>query len=742
MVPNRDVFAPTLGLSYNLLAIAEEEDRLTVVVGGANRYFRIGLIVGVLAILADFLLELALLRQLSVFNTGLGLWVFISQFLIAAALLLILVIVGSFACMTVHRSSGTRKPWIVYYILLGLAIFGAFTSGLNNGLSLDVKYSTYLGKAGIDYLNLQYLGGAVIWTALGLTALFMLSDPRISYGAGEDGKKRLYMHSKLLGLLRLFRRANLGDVFPRRRYGDYSKPREPVQWDIGENLDHAVLSKNGKLEWNDRFRVRSPSFLAWTAIKFLLALGIAAVIANDIALRFLTIQNYMTQTNSSWAAQIGNYFGILGMRLAGTYQVSPTFGIDNVFTFEVFRLILSLLGLAFIVLGIRLGISIIPNFLVGITKKALGMSRNALSSLFTIILMPLAYALLSSGTWVYDVGTSFILWNLLIFLVGFAFLAGITRRQRILHFKMTWVKGIIILMIVLAAAIAPPSFATFLRAQSGQYINYQWNPAYVPTIQYTRWAYGVDSVTSAGLSTITSYTNQTNVLNHIRIFTNSSARLNMRPLVGVNWMSIDNAPVDIIYIDGTEYWVSILQLVQANYANDVDVWRTQHLLLTHSEKVLAVNAATTETVDMSTIWKLTQTPQVYYGEGGLWSSVDEVYLNIPGHLQGLLVVLEVLLAGKIRLCKRKLRQHRSPRIQRCERSTLQHSPAQHANGPGPVSSGGHAGKHLPPTLDLGRLEEPKRLRRLPRTHSNLYSETIRRSPDGCENRRGHRILVQ
>src|SRR2546422_9574530 len=75
MVPNPDVFALTLGLSYNLLAIAEEEDRLTVVVGGANRYFRIGLIVGILAILADFLLELALLRQLSVFNTGLGLWV-------------------------------------------------------------------------------------------------------------------------------------------------------------------------------------------------------------------------------------------------------------------------------------------------------------------------------------------------------------------------------------------------------------------------------------------------------------------------------------------------------------------------------------------------------------------------------------------------------------------------------------------------------------------------------------------
>jgi hypothetical protein len=103
-------------------------------------------------------------------------------------------------------------------------------------------------------------------------------------------------------------------------------------------------------------------------------------------------------------------------------------------------------------------------------------------------------------------------------------------------------------------------------------------------------------------------------------------------------MSIDNAPVDIIYLNGTEYWVSILQLVQASLQNDPDVWRTQHLLLTHSEKILAVNAATTQAVDITKIWNLTQSPQVYYGRGGLWQSVDEVYLNIPGfnetHLSG------------------------------------------------------------------------------------------------------------
>jgi len=315
-------------------------------------------------------------------------------------------------------------------------------------------------------------------------------------------------------------------------------------------------------------------FLAWTTIKFLFALGIAAAIANDVALRFVTIQNYLVQTNSTWFVQVQNYFSILATRLSGTYQVSMTFGIDNVFTFEVFKFVLTIIGLAFAVLGVRLGISLLANAMVGLSKRAFGMSLVALSNLFIIITLPIIYVVLSSGAWVYDVGTSFILSTLVIVMIGVAFMAGYKRTQRILHIKITRVKGLVILAIVLVSTITLPVYGTYLRAQSGQYINYQWNPAYVPTIQYTRWAYGVDSVTSADQSLITSSGNQTNTLDHIRIFTNESARLNMKPLVGVNWMSINNAPVDIIYINCKEYWVSILQLVQASLQNDPDVWRT------------------------------------------------------------------------------------------------------------------------------------------------------------------------
>jgi uncharacterized membrane protein (UPF0182 family) len=595
---------------------------------------------GILAIIIVLGIQLALLRELSVFNTGLGLWVLATEFVSTAALLLALVLVGSFLSARVQRQSGSLTPWVAYYILLSLACFAAFTLGMNSGLTFDVKYSTYATKAGISFLNLQYLNGAVIWTTLILTALFMLSDPRVSSIIGNDGKRHFYMHSKLLGILRLLSRTNLGAIMQsaRRSYYESSSSRPSFDWDIGETPDHAVLSKNGKLQWNDKFLVSSPPFLAWTTIKFLLALGIAATIANDIALRFVTIQNYLVQTNSTWFAQLQNYFSILATRLSGTYQVSPTFGIDNVFTFEVFKFILLLVSLAFAVVGVRLGISLLANAMVGLSKRSFGMSRVALSNLFVIIALPIIFAVLSSGAWVYDVGTSFILSTLVIVMIGVVFMAGFTRTQRILHIKITRIKGLVILAIVLVSTITLPVYGTYLRAQSGQYINYQWNPAYVPTIQYTRWAYGVDSVTSADQSLIKSSGNQTNTLDHIRIFTNQSARLNMKPLVGVNWMSIDNAPVDIIYINGKEYWVSILQLIQAGLPNDVDVWRTQHLLLTHSEKILAVDAATTQAVDITKIWNMTQSPQIYYGEGGLWQSVDEVYLNIPGfnetHLSG------------------------------------------------------------------------------------------------------------
>ena len=102
---------------------------MTEIRAGLKGPFRIGLLTGVLAIIIVLGIQFALLRELSVFNTGLGLWVLATEFVAIAALLLALVLVGSFLSARVQRQSGSRTPWVVYYILLGLACFAPLPLG-------------------------------------------------------------------------------------------------------------------------------------------------------------------------------------------------------------------------------------------------------------------------------------------------------------------------------------------------------------------------------------------------------------------------------------------------------------------------------------------------------------------------------------------------------------------------------------------------------------------------------------
>src|SRR5712692_1138837 len=592
---------------------------MTVTIDVSRRYFRLGILGGLVALGVSLGLQAALLLELSVFKTSVGLWLLGAQFVGYAVTMLIITVLGSFLCATVQKRSGRTLQWALYFAIIGLVAWAVFADGINFGLSSDVKYATLLTKSGIDYLSLHYLNGATIWTLLILTALFMLSDPRVSFKLGDDGKRHAYMHSKLLGLLRLLRRSNLSGFLGRPRRRRWMEPIPPptprpdrIEWDMGPTPDHAVVSKDGKVKYNDLFRVSSPWFLGWTFLKFLFGILAARALSDNTALRFVTIQNFLVQTNSTWAAQLSKYFAILGMRFSGAYVVSSTFAIDNTFTFEVYSFVELLLGLAMIVVGIRLGLAAVANLAIGGSTRAFAVSRRGVSEILAIVLIPVVYVFLSAGSWVYDVGTPFTLWAMFLVMLVVGFFAALTRTRRVMSLaNVNRTRAGLIIVIVLISIVSLPSCGGFLRGQSGQYINYQWTPAYVPTIQYTQWAYQVDSVASANQSImLAGNLNQSQILKGIRIFTQDAARLNMKPSVSVNWLSIDNAGVDIIFTNKTEYWVSILQLVHPNIANDPDVWRTDHLLLTHSEKILAVNAASAHNVSISKIWPMTQTPQV------------------------------------------------------------------------------------------------------------------------------------
>jgi hypothetical protein len=190
--------------------------------------------------------------------------------------------------------------------------------------------------------------------------------------------------------------------------------------------------------------------------------------------------------------------------------------------------------------------------------------------------------------------------------------------------------SLFILFILTLLLVFSPMITSIVFVQpymQGRQYEYVWQPAIKPTIEFTRWAMELNFQRSDA-SLIS--TNSTDVLGLVRTFNQEAARLNMKPYVGVNWMSADLADTDIIFLNNREYWVTILNLVRPSYAGDVDIWRANHIILTHSERILAVDAATTDIVDAERLFNLSETPTIYYGEGGLWREVDEIYLDIRG----------------------------------------------------------------------------------------------------------------
>ena len=118
------------------------------------------------------------------------------------------------------------------------------------------------------------------------------------------------------------------------------------------------------------------------------------------------------------------------------------------------------------------------------------------------------------------------------------------------------------------------------------------------------------------------------------LFNDVSAKTRLTPSIGVNWMDFPTkvAPlpaVDIIYINGKEYWVAPLTIVMPPGGTAEDQWRSSRLFITHSERILAMDAATGQIVPIESIFNLTKPYSIYYGEGSLFASSPAVYVDIP-----------------------------------------------------------------------------------------------------------------
>jgi len=143
--------------------------------------------------------------------------------------------------------------------------------------------------------------------------------------------------------------------------------------------------------------------------------------------------------------------------------------------------------------------------------------------------------------------------------------------------------------IVVAVQYAP--------AMGGKYEEYLWEPKYLPNVVYTRWATGLESIQEGDINAAINTGTNLAILSRIRVFNDASAKLRLTPSIGVNWMDFpvpvppSTATVDIVNANGKEYWLAPLTIVMPPGATGDAEWRSSRLLITHSERVLAMDAA-------------------------------------------------------------------------------------------------------------------------------------------------------
>lgn len=579
---------------------------------------------------------LSILKQLQVFSDPAG-YPVLATLVLANVLSLTAPIILTF----IATSGSMELRWIVLIITVTSAAITipVFKLTMDYALSLDIEYGYILSKARLNVISVKLVDGMLILTAFLSSLMVLFSDPRVYLGIGRDGGRHIYVKSKLLSVIRVF-------IGSRDRL-------------VGVTDDYPFILKPSisgmeEVRFNDKIRV-IPYGALWMLAKCLAVFMVALGFGSRIAVRLDLLIHSASMYGINLQILASRIISIISGRITPGYVTPMDYPISDILILEIYGIIYMVAYILAILWAVRLILASIGDAASIILSKHLGLPSiisgiRIVSNIVGIVVLSLSIVFLRIPMQVFDASTPYHALTITLALITSACLAMILKlsvhTERMYRIASKKYRTILhgsslyrVLLAILLLGLLSPSIYAKLAIETqmqGKAYEYLWIPAYLPTIKFTRWAYSVDSVERVGIDSIA--INDTRILERTRIFTAEAARLNLRPYVGVNWMSIDEAIVDIVYLRGKEYWVAILAPVRPPYASDVDVWRANHLILTHSERILALDSTSAEIVDVRELLNLTAYPTLYYGEGGLWREVDEVYIGVPGfqeiHLPG------------------------------------------------------------------------------------------------------------
>ncbi len=281
------------------------------------------------------------------------------------------------------------------------------------------------------------------------------------------------------------------------------------------------------------------------------------------------------------------------------------------------------------VTGIILTILAIRFFLKLLTDAFSRTGNKWILDLLGIVLAILLAIWFGAPYWSMNVTTPYLYFALIIFMIGTLFgiayfrlsgkgLVPITARRRALTKTVAIVLALIFIINLGAIAYLGVNW-------NNNWLSYQWTPQTQKQISVTQWSAGLDNITTYPISDIPTG-NLSQILGLVRQWDQNSSLIRSQSQIGLNYLSIPDS--EIVYLDGQQYWIASTTISYPPTSTD---WISEHLIYTHTDRIIVLNAHTGNYVNLTQALGLPpnhalDAPMIYYGEQG--GFLNDVFVNV------------------------------------------------------------------------------------------------------------------
>ena len=469
------------------------------------------------------------------------------------------------------------KRFLVYAVFglvaLVVLLYTAYTL-----LTWSIYEHTYATKFGIDWFNTVFYHGY----AFIVPALFALLV--------------IYPYPKRSDLFALFR--SVTATSRTREYHDYTVSTEGVI--------PAEAMATSKFLW-----------VGWQMIKYVLAYLVAYATQG-----FLFYPN-VTQSIMLDLYGFGTWIDVPRILALPIFPASGQALVALIPTMQTqYYILISVTGSIVFIIGMRFFLNLLSDLL---TKRG----NKWIIDLLAIAFLFMFAIWLGAPYWLMNVMTPLIYVVLAVLMVASLFgiayfklsgkgLVPITARRRAL----TKVVSIVIILILVGSL---GTLAYYGINWNNNWLQYEWTPQIQKQIFVTRWAAGISNVSTTSVANVPTG-NTTQMLSLIRQWDSNASLIRSQSQIGVNYLAIPNA--EIVYLNSQQYWIQPTTIV---YPPGGTSWISEHLIYTHADRIIVLNAHTGQYVSLSQALGIQPNPQldnplIYYGEqGGFYNNV---YVNI------------------------------------------------------------------------------------------------------------------